>query len=72
MLHQIAAAHNLDPMFAVMPFLVSVLIGAAILGGIFAAHRRGKLSRQAAVISALFIVVLVTALTWFAPIPYIV
>lgn len=59
-------------MFAVMPFLFSLLIGASILGGIFAAHRRGKLSQQAAVISALFIVVLVAAFTWFAPIPYIV
>ncbi|MBB4640671.1 hypothetical protein [Rhizorhapis suberifaciens] len=56
----------------VAPFLVSLLIGAAILGGIYAARRRGKLSRQAAVAFALFIVVLVIAVTWFAPIPYIV
>ncbi|WP_324059532.1 hypothetical protein [Rhizorhapis sp.] len=59
-------------MFAVMPFLVSLLIGAALLGGIYAARRRNKLSKQVAVVLALFIVVLVAAVTWFAPVPYIV
>lgn len=59
-------------MFAVMPFLVSLIIGGALVGGILAARHRGKLSRQASVVLALFIVLLVVAVTWFAPVPYIV
>lgn len=59
-------------MFAVMPFLVSLAVGAAIIGGIYAARRRGKLGRQTAVALAVFVVLLVAAATWFAPVPYIV
>lgn len=59
-------------MFPVVPFLLSLVIGGVLVGGILAAWHRGKLSRPTAVVIALFIVLLVIATTWFVPVPYIV
>jgi hypothetical protein len=59
-------------MFAVVPFLLSLVIGGVLVGAILAARHRGKLSRPTAVVLALFIVLLVVAATWLAPVPYIV
>src|SRR3546814_11827285 len=62
---------SVQPMFAPVALII-VIIGGLILAGIYVARRRDALSRSAAAVLAVLVIVIVAGLTLLAPVPYIV